>query len=186
MSQVPPGTLNAALPQLLEKVKRYSGNTPAAVGFGVSTREHFLSVSEIADGVVIGSQIVTTLGDAPAGQGAKAVEDYCSQITGRRVGRHNQTNGVTREVGIVETMNAAKEPNGDTHDIEVDGVIRNEDVPDEPGLADQLDALNTQTNGKPENPEAVPARFGQFGGQCKLEVLIVNAPLILTPCPRCP
>src|SRR4051794_39523157 len=38
------GTLSAGLPQLLERVHKYSGNVPAAVGFGVSTRDHFLSV----------------------------------------------------------------------------------------------------------------------------------------------
>ena len=39
------GTLNAGLPNLLEEVHQYSGNIPAAVSFGVSTREHFLSVA---------------------------------------------------------------------------------------------------------------------------------------------
>lgn len=165
------GTMNTKLPELLEKVHLYSGNVPAAVGFGVSTREHFLSVSEIAEGVVIGSQIVTTLGEAPAGEGAQKVEEYLSQITGRRPGRHNNTNGLTRDVGIVETMAAAKEPNGvqaNGDHVHVDEIITDKDVPDEPGLADQLDALNSSTNGTSPNPAAVPARFGQFGGQCKL------------------
>jgi tryptophan synthase len=164
------GTMNAKLPELLERVHLYSGNVPAAVGFGVSTREHFLSVSEIAEGVVIGSQIVTTLGEAPAGQGAKKVEEYLTQITGRKLGEHSGTNGVTREIGIVETMSAAKEPNGtqaDGNHVHVDKVITDDDVPSEPGLADQLDALNSATNGTSPNPAAIPARFGQFGGQCK-------------------
>ena len=171
------GTLNTKLPELLERVHRYSGNIPAAVGFGVSTRDHFLSVSEIAEGVVIGSQIVNVLGEAEEGQGAQKVQEYCSQITGRTIGASNQTNGVTREVGIVETMAAAKEPNGDSngvngHQLHVDEVIRDEDVPDEPGLADQLDALNASTNGTPTNPYAIPARFGQFGGQYVPESLM--------------
>ena len=169
------GTMNSKLPELLEKVHLYSGNVPAAVGFGVSTREHFLSVQEIAEGVVIGSQIVTTLGEAPAGQGAKKMEEYLSQITGRKVGRQNGTNGVTREVGIVETMAAAKEPNGTLTNgdhVHVDKVITDDDVPDEPGLADQLDALNTSTNGTEPNPSAIPARFGQFGGQYVPESLM--------------
>ena len=55
------GTLNANLPELLSRVKKYSGDKPAAVGFGVSTREHFVSVAQLADGVVVGSMIVTTL-----------------------------------------------------------------------------------------------------------------------------
>jgi tryptophan synthase len=162
------GTLNAKLPELLRRVHQYSGNVPAAVGFGVSTREHFLSVSEIAEGVVIGSQVVTTLSNAPPGQGAQKVEDYCSQITGRKAGKHDETNGVTREVGVVETMDAAVEPNGiNGHHVQVDKIITEDDVPSEPGLADQLDALNSATNGTSPNPSAIPARFGQFGGQCR-------------------
>ena len=157
------GTLNTQLPNLLEKVHTYSGNIPAAVGFGVSTREHFLSVAEIAEGVVIGSQIINVLSEAPAGEGAKKVEEYCSQISGRKAGKHNGTNGVTREVGIVETLNHAKEPEG----VHVDAVVTDEDVPDGPGLADQIDALNA--NG---DPTAVPARFGEFGGQYVPESLM--------------
>jgi len=172
------GTLNTKLPELLERVKQYSGGIPAAVGFGVSTREHFLSVAQIADGVVIGSQIVTTLGNAKEGGGAKAVEEYCSQISGRKVGAFNDSNGLTREVGIVETMNAAKEPNASTingidgQPVRVDQIITDNDVPNEPGLADQLDALNSATNGTAPNPDAVPSRFGQFGGQYVPESLM--------------
>ena len=172
------GSMNAKLPELLERVHQYSGGVSAVVGFGVSTREHFLSVSEIAEGVAIGSQIVTELGNAKPGQAAKAAEEYAAQITGRRVGDYNQTNGITREVGIVETMSAAKEPNEHTtngmngHTVQVDEVITDKDVPNEPGLADQLDALYSSTNGKDPNPAAIPAQFGQFGGQYVPESLM--------------
>ena len=148
------GTLNSGLPDLLDRVHKYSGNVPAAVGFGVSTREHFLSVGQIAEGVVIGSQIISTLANAELNQGAKAVEEYCSSITGRK-GAPN--GGLTREVGIIETMSDAKEPNG----VQVDKIITDSDTPDGPGLADQIDALNS-TNG---DASATPSRFGEFGGQ---------------------
>lgn len=154
------GTLNAALPQLLERVHTYSGNIPAAVGFGISTRDHFLSVGKIAEGVVIGSQIVTVLGRARAGEGAKVVEEYCSSITGR----HPSQNGLTREVGIVEALTEAKEPN----DVSVDKAIIDADM-DGPGLADQIDALNT--NGSADQ-SAIPSRFGEFGGQYVPESLM--------------
>jgi tryptophan synthase len=156
------GTMNAGLPDLLKRVKEYSGNVPAAVGFGVSTRDHFLSVAKIADGVVIGSQIVTTLADAPAGQGAKAVEEYCAQVCGRR---NVPNGGLTREVGIVETMHEAAEPSGDK--VHVDGIVRERDSG--AGLADQIEALNTKG---PVDPAAVPARFGEFGGQYVPESLM--------------
>lgn len=159
------GTLNVGLPDLLERVHKWSGNVPAAVGFGVSTRDHFLSVAQIAEGVVIGSQIITTLAEAPAGQGAKAVEEYCSAITGRK----SSQDSTTREVGIVEAMAEAKEPNG----VHVDKVITDADVPDGPGLADQIEALNVdgEENGTP-NGDAVPSRFGEFGGQYVPESLM--------------
>lgn len=145
------GTLNADLPQLLDRVKKYSGNKPAAVGFGVSTREHFQSVAAIADGVVIGSQIITVLQQAEEGLGGKAVEEYCAYVTGRD---QNQT---TREVGVVEAISAAKEPSGD--DVSVEGVISEHD---DAALVAQLAALH----GK------IPERFGEYGGQYVPESLM--------------
>jgi tryptophan synthase len=152
------GTLNSNLPDLLRRVHVYSGGVPAAVGFGVSTREHFETLSKIAEGVVIGSQIVTVLGNAPKGQADKAVEEYCSQIVGRKP-EQNAVNGHTNG-----------QTNGES--ITVSDVITDKDIPDGPGLADQLDALNSATNGKPANPEAIPAQFGQFGGQFVPESLM--------------
>jgi tryptophan synthase len=153
------GTLNTGLPDLLRRVKEYSGDKPAAVGFGVSTRDHFLSVAKIADGVVIGSQVITTLAEAAPGQGAKAVEEYCAKVGGRRGAP------LTREVGIVETMHEAHDPDG--KNVHVDGIIR--ESGSEPGLADQIEALNTDG---PVGPAAVTARFGEFGGQYVPESLM--------------
>lgn len=153
------GTLNAGLPDLLRRVKEYSGNVPAAVGFGVATRDHFLSVAEIADGVVIGSQLITKLGEAPAGQGPKAVEEYLAGVCGRR------NDSTTREVGIIEAIGKAREPNG--NGVTVDGVIpatQNGEM----GLADQLEAVNV----KGVDPNAVMQRFGEFGGQYVPESLM--------------
>lgn len=159
------GTLNADLPEYLKRVKAWSGNVPAAVGFGVSTRDHFLSISKIADGVVVGSQIITTIMNAAPGTAAKAVEEYCAELCGRR-GQPND--GLTREVGMVETMYEAKEPNGDG--VHVDGVIKNGTTNSGPGLADQIEALNS-TNGDVD-PNALPPRFGEFGGQYVPESLM--------------
>ncbi|ESZ97369.1 tryptophan synthetase [Sclerotinia borealis F-4128] len=158
------GTMNAGLGDLLRRVKECSGNVPAAVGFGVSTRDHFLSVAKIADGVVIGSQIITTVNEAPAGKIAKSVEEYCAEVSGRR-GAPNE--GLTREVGIIETMDAAHEPSGEN--VTVDAIIRDEDRSG-PGLADQIEALNTKG---PVDPKlASPQKFGEFGGQYVPESLM--------------
>ncbi|KAB8217647.1 tryptophan synthase beta subunit-like PLP-dependent enzyme [Aspergillus novoparasiticus] len=94
------GTLNTELPALIQRVKGLSGNVPVAVGFGISTREHFLSVTSIADGAVIGSQVINILADAPAGQAAQAVEDYCLKITQRKVTADASTDAIR---GTTET-----------------------------------------------------------------------------------
>lgn len=168
------GTLNSGLPELLDRVHAYSNNIPAAVGFGVSTRQHFEEVSKIAEGVVIGSQIVTTLANAPAGQGAKYIEEYCSEITGRKLSRHDITNGVIKTIET-EVTNPQPHPHIQTvgeiganfDGAHVNGAIQQDQNGAGPGSADQLEALNV--NG--ENA-AVPSRFGEFGGQYVPESLM--------------
>ncbi|KAK3683323.1 tryptophan synthase beta subunit-like PLP-dependent enzyme [Podospora appendiculata] len=149
------GTLNANLPELLDRVKRYSGDKPAAVGFGVSTREHFISVAQIADGVVVGSMIVSTLQKAEKGQEAKAVQDYCSYLGGRTSSPEEEA---TREVGIIEAISVAREPSAQAT---VDGVITDAEAADA-DLVAQLQAFH----GK------IPDRFGEFGGQFVPESLM--------------
>lgn len=156
------GTLSAGLPELLDRVHSYSGNIPAAVGFGVSTREHFLSVSKIAEGVVIGSQMITVLGDAPEGQRRQKIKEYCSSVTGRTVERSSLSDPMTREVGLTEAISEAQEPTG----VHADKVIK-ESSTSGPGLGDQLEALNVSGD-----PAAIPARFGEFGGQYVPESLM--------------
>lgn len=136
------GTLNAALPQLLERVHKHTGDIPAAVGFGVSTREHFLSVASIAEGVVIGSEIITRLADAPAGEGAERIREYCAGISGRS----QSLNGAPRGVEFVETKTITKEPSA----VHVDEVIKEEDRATEPGIIEQIEALNSDGDADPE------------------------------------
>ncbi|KAK0706148.1 tryptophan synthase beta subunit-like PLP-dependent enzyme [Lasiosphaeria miniovina] len=145
------GTLNANLPELLSRVKSYSGDMPAVVGFGVSTREHFVSVAQIADGVVVGSMIVTTLQKAAKGEEAKSVQEFCSYLCGRTSTAEEEA---TREVGIVEAISGARQ-NGD---VSVDDVVTEETE----DFVAQLAALH----GK------IPDRFGEFGGQYVPESLM--------------
>ncbi|KAJ6126915.1 hypothetical protein N7523_002527 [Penicillium sp. IBT 18751x] len=154
------GTLSANVPELLKRVHEYSGNVPAALGFGVSTREHFLTVQEQAEGVVIGSQIITQVGQAPAGQAAKYAEDYLSSVTGRKLERDAQ-GAITREINVVEAVYKAPVEAQPTK------VITDADTPSGPGLADQLEALNVT-----KDPIAIPSRFGEFGGQYVPESLM--------------
>lgn len=56
-------TVNVELPNLVGRIRRHT-DLPLAVGFGVSNREQFQAVGAHADGVVIGSKIITVLRDA--------------------------------------------------------------------------------------------------------------------------
>lgn len=154
------GTLNANLPDLLDRVNKYSGGKPAAVGFGVSTREHFLSVAALSSGVVVGSQIITTIKNAEPGQAYNDVEKYCAYLSGRDEGDRT-----TREVGLIEAVVGAKEPSGD--DVTVSATVTDTDLAErteeeDGALVAQLAALH----GK------IPERFGEFGGQYVPESLM--------------
>ncbi|KAK5705087.1 hypothetical protein LTR97_002201 [Elasticomyces elasticus] len=191
------GVLSSGLPDLLEKVHKFSGGKPAAVGFGVSTREHFLEVEKVAEGVVIGSQIINTLKNAPEGEGAKAVEEYCHSITQRRNTKVSLTNGGSN--GVPQGISTDANPGGDgsgwiSHDNEeapkdistadptkqpasesdpLNGVVHVDAVThgsDDPGPLEQMEALNTNDDEK--DPELMPSRFGEFGGQYVPESLM--------------
>ncbi|PHH62735.1 hypothetical protein CDD81_6723 [Ophiocordyceps australis] len=154
------GYINAKLPELIQRVKKYSGNKPAAVGFGVSTNEHFQSIGAIADGVVVGSQIVTTIQKAAPNQAASDVEKYCAYLCGRDSLPQHHT---TREVGILEAISGAQDPNGE--DVSVNGVVTDDDritAEQDSALVAQLASLH----GK------IPERFGEFGGQYVPESLM--------------
>jgi tryptophan synthase len=158
------GVLPDALPQLLDRVHEASGNIPAALGFGISTREHFLSVQKLAEGVVIGSQIITVLGQAPAGQRPQAIKEYCSTITGRTVERKLvPEEPTTREVGLGEAVATAQEPTN----VHTDAVVSGGADGPAAGLVDQLEALN-----ETGDPSRIPMRFGEFGGQYVPEALM--------------
>ena len=73
--------MNSHLPSLIARVREH---TPVAlaVGFGVSTREHFQTVADAgADAVVVGSRVVTVIKTAPQGQAAEAIKRYCIELT---------------------------------------------------------------------------------------------------------
>ncbi|KAE8379928.1 tryptophan synthase beta subunit-like PLP-dependent enzyme [Aspergillus bertholletiae] len=155
------GKLSANLPELLSRVHNWSGNVPAALGFGVSTREHFLTVQDLAEGCVIGSQIITVLGQAPAGQAAKHAEEYLSSVTGRKLERDTQ-GAILRQVNVIEFVEKKEQP----AISQPTAVVTDVDAPSGPGLADQLEALNGG------DPSAQPQRFGEFGGQYVPESLM--------------
>lgn len=154
------GQLSSNLDELLSRVHNWSGNVPAALGFGVSTREHFLAVQDLTEGVVIGSQIITVLGQAPAGQAAKNAQEYLSSVTGRKLER-DASGALVREVNVLDAVEKKQPISQPTQ------VLTDADTPSGPGLADQLAALNGTGN-----PAEQPSRFGEFGGQYVPESLM--------------
>ncbi|QPG76140.1 tryptophan synthetase [Brettanomyces nanus] len=66
---------------LCERVRKSTGGrTPLAVGFGVSTREHYLQVGKDADGVVIGSKLVNLIKDSKQSDRAAVAEKFAHSI----------------------------------------------------------------------------------------------------------
>ncbi len=68
------------LPSFIEKVRKHV-NTPLAVGFGISTKEHFDRVAKLGEGVVVGSMLTKKIGESEIGTRAdiaKEVAQYFS------------------------------------------------------------------------------------------------------------
>ncbi|KAG2116602.1 tryptophan synthase beta subunit-like PLP-dependent enzyme [Suillus discolor] len=75
------GKMNAALPDIIARIREYTA-VPLAVGFGVATRAHFDVVADAgADGVVVGSRLVTIIKEAPLDSIPQTVENYCLEIS---------------------------------------------------------------------------------------------------------
>ncbi|KIM48772.1 hypothetical protein M413DRAFT_437949 [Hebeloma cylindrosporum] len=73
--------MNTALPDIISRIREYA-TVPLAVGFGVANRAHFDAVADAgADGVVIGSKLVSVIKDSPVGDVSKNVEAYCREIS---------------------------------------------------------------------------------------------------------
>lgn len=62
-------TLPSDLEPLVSRIRRVS-STPVAVGFGISTPEQATRVARIADGVIVGSALVSRIGAAPSREAA--------------------------------------------------------------------------------------------------------------------
>ncbi|KAF8844857.1 tryptophan synthase [Paxillus ammoniavirescens] len=75
------GTINSELPDIIARVREYA-SVPIAVGFGVATRAHFDYVGDAgADGVVVGSRLVSIIKGAPLDALPQAVESFCRDIS---------------------------------------------------------------------------------------------------------
>ena len=101
--------MNVELPDILARVREYA-RVPLAVGFGVATRDHFNTVAGAgADGVVIGSRIISVIRDAPSGQIPQKVREYCAQISAK-----GQT--PTHQTPAAQSNGQATQANGPSQD----------------------------------------------------------------------
>lgn len=72
----------ADLPTFLGRIRAVT-KQPLAVGFGISTHEHYKTVGAVADAVVIGSAVIKAIRDSDEGDEAEAVFRYIRGVTGR-------------------------------------------------------------------------------------------------------
>ncbi|KAI8983438.1 tryptophan synthase beta subunit-like PLP-dependent enzyme [Pilobolus umbonatus] len=77
--------VDSELPKLIGRIRKHT-NVPLAVGFGVSTREHFIEVGSHADAVVVGSRLTSVIDEAnKAGENVSdAVQQYTAEVCGRK------------------------------------------------------------------------------------------------------
>jgi len=65
--------------KLVKRLRRVT-NLPIALGFGISTAEHFAEVGEFADAVVVGSAVVETI-ERNRGREATAVAEFVKELS---------------------------------------------------------------------------------------------------------
>ncbi|KAJ2060436.1 hypothetical protein GGI17_003723 [Coemansia sp. S146] len=103
-------TLDTHLPDLLGRIQNHT-DLPLAVGFGVSTHEHFTDVGAMADGVVIGSQFITVMRNAEPGKAAAAARAYAEEVCGRTI------NKTTRAKPLPKHASGAAEESTKQHSV---------------------------------------------------------------------
>lgn len=143
-------SVSTSLPDLCGRIRQHT-EIPLAVGFGVTTRDHFETVATVADGVVIGSRLITILKEAPKGQVSAAARKFCAEIS-------LKDTTITRSVDLPEAVVKAA-PTFPV--IKPDAVVNGNGKP-----VNGLDATITGDG------EVMPPRFGEFGGQYVPEALV--------------
>lgn len=76
--------LSASVGDLLDRVRQHVGDLPLCVGFGISTREDYVRVSDQADGIIVGSYIISLIGATPKEQREEVVRKYVNDLVGGR------------------------------------------------------------------------------------------------------
>lgn len=150
------------LPELLKRINSLLPRpTPLAVGFGVSTREHFDNIGAQTDGVVIGSKIVAVIKAAAPGQEAQAVREYCTEVSG---GANRTRTRIGPFEGQVksEEVNLQNVGNSEANNVNHATPVVDEVITESKPLTELNDVSKANS---------LPARFGQFGGAYVPEAL---------------
>jgi tryptophan synthase alpha chain len=74
--------LAASLPAFLQRVRRHT-DLPLAVGFGISRREHVLSIAPYADAAVVGSALVELLDRTQPEEHVAEAQTFVAHLKGR-------------------------------------------------------------------------------------------------------
>ncbi len=74
-------SLTADAEQLVRRLRRFT-NLPIAVGFGISSPEHFAAVGEFADAAVVGSALVATIEQAGPKDAPSSVARFIQGLRG--------------------------------------------------------------------------------------------------------
>lgn len=103
------GTLEVHIDELLARIRKYSGDTPLAVGFGISSREHVEQVGKIADGAVIGSYLISLIERNEEKDRVAAVTAYAAEVSGnRKVDVKNIPDSVITDIDVEDEPPAVK------------------------------------------------------------------------------
>lgn len=170
--------VSTALPDLLERIQKNlpDKDTPLAVGFGVSTAEHFVEIGELADGVVIGSKLVQILKESPKGEETKRLQEFCEAVGGggkRKArakalgnGSNGHVNGA-KQNGSAINDTTAPVSTAEAVKATLNGVSHVEPVVDTVKHTSPMPELDPSKAKMKE----MPSRFGEFGGQYVPEAL---------------
>jgi tryptophan synthase len=125
-----------------------------AVGFGIASREQFNYVSETgAEGGVVGSRIVTVINQAGKDPKAiaKAVQEYCSEISGRTNVATNSSRKSLRSSSTASVPKLSKTPSAAASRLPARfGEFGGQYVPE--SLVDCLSELEVAHNAAREDP----------------------------------
>ena len=134
-------SVNTELPQLIKRIRQFT-TLPLAIGFGVSSYEHFQTVRNSgADGVVIGSKIINVIRDLGDGITKdlvmSSVQNFCANACGLSLRKTATPSANDGSNVIISTSTST------VTELDID-----------------------------QGVHALPMRFGDFGGQYVPEALV--------------